>query len=134
MMRTGYAGNRRAVKNSFAFALRERGTAVLFPAIIIVIALFTILTIKASGKTHPISLDNTAAETEYVSQIREILADNNVKNAGVTLTKVSETGEDTDYTVLIHTRVQLSQDVISKLSAVRPDVERSTVSMVFNHR
>ena len=107
--------------------------AILFPAILIVIVLFTVLTLKATGKDRPISLDNMAAETEYVDELREVLIDHHIKNAGITLTKTSMTGEDTEYTVMIHTRRQLSQDLLQELCSMRPDVANATVSFVFDH-
>ena len=106
---------------------------VLFSTILIVIVLFTVLTLKASGKDRPISLDNTVAETEYVGELKTVLNDHHVKNAGITLTKTSETGEDTEYTVMIHTRNQLQADILHELKGIRPDVAGATVTFVFDH-
>lgn len=89
-------------------------------------SLFTLISVKASGSNPVISKQNVQAEKEYVKALKEVLKDNSLPNAGITLTKTSD-GYTTEYTVSIHTGEEESEELLNELNAVETKIEGSTV-------
>ena len=58
--------------------------------------------------------------------LKEVLKDNSLPNAGITLTKTSD-GYTTEYTVSIHTGEEESEELLNELNAVETKIEGSTV-------
>lgn len=95
-------------------------------AILLATSLFTLFSIKASGSNPVISKQNIQAEKEYVKALKEVLKENCLPNAGITLTKTSD-GYTTEYTVCIHTGLEESEELLNELNAVDPKIEGSSV-------
>ena len=89
-------------------------------------SLFTLISVKASGSNPVISKQNVQAEKEYVKALKEVLKDNSLPNAGITLTKTSD-GYTTEYTVSIHTGEEESEELLNELNEVETKIEGSTV-------
>ncbi len=94
--------------------------------LLLVTSLFTLVSVKASGSNPVISKQNVQAEKEYVKALKEVLKDNSLPNAGITLTKTSD-GYTTEYTVSIHTGEENSEELLNELNAVDSKIEGSTV-------
>ena len=89
-------------------------------------SLFTLISVKSSGSNPVNSKQNVQAEKEYVKALKEVLKDNSLPNAGITLTKTSD-GYTTEYTVSIHTGEEESEELLNELNAVETKIEGSTV-------
>ncbi len=63
---------------------------------------FLMLHIKVSARESVFSKRTNPAEIEYRNEIRQVLKEHGIKNAGVTMTKITEDGVSIDYNISIN--------------------------------
>lgn len=101
-------------------------------ALVFVIGIGGIFSIKAESKKRLISENYRVEEKEYVSEIKEVLVKYYVPNAGVMLTKTSEDGINLDYKVEIHTGYKLDGEMESEIKGLALKVPNSSVRVVIS--
>ena len=63
---------------------------------------FLLLHIKVSARESVFNKRTNSAEVEFRSEIKQVLKDCGIKNAGVTMTKITEDGVNIDYNISIN--------------------------------
>ena len=63
---------------------------------------FLLLNIKVSARESVFNKRTNSAEVEFRSEIKQVLKDCGIKNAGVTMTKITEDGVNIDYNISIN--------------------------------
>jgi hypothetical protein len=76
------------------------GIAVL--ALGILCITFLMLHIKVSARESVFNKRSNTAEIEFRNEIKQVLKDYGIKNAGVTMTKITEDGVSIDYNISIN--------------------------------
>lgn len=97
-----------------------------------IVAVTSIFSIKAESRKSYISNNNKAEEAAYLKEVKTVLSDYYVKNAGLTLTKTSEDGTVTEYNLEIHTGRENSEEMIEKIKRLSPNVPGCTVRVNFS--
>lgn len=71
---------------------------------VLVLILGVTMTVKVSAAEHEAKnrKDRSLLEGEYLEEVQQILLEKGCKNAGVTLTYVTDTEGDLEYTLTIH--------------------------------
>ncbi len=63
---------------------------------------FLLLHIKVSARESVFNKRSNTAEIEFRNEIKQVLKDYGIKNAGVTMTKITEDGVSIDYNISIN--------------------------------
>lgn len=101
-------------------------------AILAIICIGGLFALKAEGDASYFSESNIEAETEYVENLKEVLSEYHMPNAGITLNRISEDGTFIEYTVMIHTGNKNSEEMIDRLESLSLAVANSSVKLVIS--
>ena len=101
-------------------------------AVVFVIGIGGLFSIKAEGQRENDNRAFKAYEEEYVREVREILCEYNLGCSGVMLTHVTEEGQPVKYTLKIHTGTECEAGLEKALKELELEVPDSVTYVVFN--
>ena len=101
-------------------------------AFLFVIEIGGLFSIKTEGRRDYFVDANKELEQEYIKEIKAVLCEYRMGNAGITLTKVSEDGTYTEYTVKIHTGRENPKEMLERIEDLSPKISDCSVSVVFD--
>lgn len=112
--------------------MKRVSLANIFLAVLVVVFICSIFSVNATGKNKTFfSESSKEAEAEYLHEVKAVLAEYYMPNAGVMLTKVSQDGINIEYSLKIHTGAVNSEEMIRELNSLKPDVACATVNLIF---
>jgi len=88
--------------------------------------------LNAEGRNDYFSEDTGCYESEYISEVKEVLSEYYMSKAGITLTKISQDGTSIEYTVEIHTGRENSKEMMARIRRLSPKTPNSSVRVVFS--
>ena len=103
----------------------------IFLAIIFLIAVGGLFSVKTEGRRDYFANDNIETEKQYIDNIKDLLEGYGVYDPGITMTKVSEDGTFTEYTVKIHTRKPCTKEMADSLDNVPIGISDCSVEVIF---
>lgn len=111
-------------------------------SLLLVVSLGSVCKINATAGSNArsFSKETDTAETDFKSEVKNVLASLGAKNAGVTMTKICEDGMTFEYFVVINLPDYIDLDYEEKeelllnLNALSMEVEDSTVDFSFSRK
>lgn len=100
--------------------------------VVAIIAIFGFFKIDVEGKNTYFTENTKNAEKEYIVNVRSVLTDNYLPNAGITLTKTSENGVDMEYTMLVHTGLEDNSKIDKEIDKIVLKVKNSTIKIIYS--
>ncbi|MCR5279017.1 MAG: hypothetical protein K6E19_06210 [Lachnospiraceae bacterium] len=118
---------------------RERSLfKALILAFLLITVLFMIFKLRAEAKERFFSEERFACENEYKAEVREILLQHGIKNAGINITATSLNGVHYDYEILIHLPSYINLDaereraLTGAITELGPVTEFSSSQIIFS--
>lgn len=116
---------------------REKSVVIILAGILLGVMLILFWGTKASADEPGFSARTDAAESSYRMEVKDVLGDYGMRNAGVTMTKTTYDGVNINYSVMIHISSYNinkceKERLISDLNSLEISVENAGVSFSFS--
>jgi len=111
---------------------------IILLTIVLIIAFGSVSHIKAVAKESYFSNATDAAETQFRTEIKDVLKTYGAKNAGITMTKISEDGYSLEYRVVISLPDYINlengkeESIMADLNGIVLDVSEASVEFSFS--
>lgn len=118
--------------------VNERSVVIILVGILLGILIFSFCCINASADEKGFSKNSKVAEQEYKKDIKSVLGEFHVSNAGVTMSKELHDGVNVTYSVVIHISAYKNFDNVEKeqllyeLGMLEIDVDNAKVNFSFS--
>lgn len=116
---------------------KEKSVVIILAGVLLGLMLILFWGTKASAGETGFSRRTDAAESAYRMEVKDVLGDYGMRNAGVTMTKTTYDGVNINYSVMIHIssyniNKSEKEKLVSELNALTIDVDNAGVCFSFS--
>lgn len=112
--------------------MKKQIAVYIISILILTISVGGLFSLKTKGSQDFFDDYDRNIDKQYISEIKDVLSEYYMGNSGITLTKTSEDGTFTEYTVEIHTGRKNSEEMVERLRALKPAGEHCSARVIIS--